>query len=173
MTKKIVLTGGPTSGKTTQINLLSAMGYGVVPEAAREIILEKGIKNPSIDEIFLMQKCIFYRQVEKENCEKGRSCFYDRGLIDTLAYCDHLLKYVPEEFILPDLKERYDSVLLLDLLPYRDDGIRIEKDDKEAKEIQNLLGQYYTQFGYDVVSVPVFNDPQERLEHILKLVEEK
>lgn len=47
--KNFILTGAPGSGKTTLINELEKLGYGVVREAATDLIIKeqkKGILEP-------------------------------------------------------------------------------------------------------------------------------
>ncbi len=46
--KKYVLTGGPSVGKITVIEILAKRGYKILPEVARMIIEEERIKGTDI-----------------------------------------------------------------------------------------------------------------------------
>lgn len=152
---KYVLTGGPCSGKTSLINCLRERGFNVLEEVAREVIEEmNGMDYDKSQEQEIRQEMIFERQLEREAKLKG-DVFLDRGLLDNLAYSQHLIGYVPENTKI-DFSNRYDKVFALDMLPFVDDGLRIESGDEEAEKIHELIVNVYEKFDYNVVNVPVF-----------------
>ena len=110
---KIVLTGGPHSGKTTILKNIkdyfsSHKEYAVitVPETASELI-NNGVKPNYVQNIYDFQDLIFKRQfVKEQTVEQAARLFqdketviiiYDRGLLDNKAYLksqeefDHIL----------------------------------------------------------------------------------
>lgn len=102
--QRIVLTGGPCAGKTTALakleQTLSNLGYKVVvvPEAAT-MLIGSGIR-PKPDDNREFQKRVFEAQIALEeiwtrHCEecddKKIILLFDRGIMDSKAYCSALL----------------------------------------------------------------------------------
>ena len=96
--KKIVISGGPGSGKTTLINLLRDRGYTCFSEFSRVLInsaQKKGEMN-----IFKSQPDFFSEEVwkgrkqqyKKSQLSEGKNqnsfILFDRGLHDVVAYLD-------------------------------------------------------------------------------------
>jgi len=169
--KKIVLTGGPSVGKTTIIEILASKGYTVVPEAARMIIEEEKIKGSDAlpwKDIGKFQHLVAERQIELEAEATGNFVFYDRGIVDGYAYCK--VSDVPvSNLILDNAKGRYDKIFFLESLGlYVEDGIR-SKDFEDALAIHNKIKESYIKFGYDPITVPVL-PPDQRVDFILKSI---
>ncbi len=91
MVYKVVFFGGPGTGKTTMMEKFQERGYPVLPEVARELIIEEklnfGIALPDVD-MKSFQKKVFARQIEKEGQIDKYSgvVILDRGL-DCVGYC--------------------------------------------------------------------------------------
>lgn len=90
---KIVLTGGPASGKTTIVNMLKKKGFYIVPEVAT-IIFEK-IKSKwkvfdreKFQDLVLKYQLIYESKIPKTE----KVAILDRGTIDGLAYDPTLFK---------------------------------------------------------------------------------
>lgn len=128
--KKIVLTGGPSGGKTTALSLLQETFGGdvaIVPEAAT-LIYSGGFprKDNSPIHIEHAQNIIFYtvHQLEKlaERTSHAKVIICDRGSIDGAVYWP----YGPEDFFkamnttLEAELARYDAVLHLSPPPKKD-----------------------------------------------------
>lgn len=96
--KKIVFTGGPSAGKTSIINRLKESlpndpTVFFAPEVA-SMLLGNGFPRCSYTEnLIFQQKAIFKTQMEMEQLlEKEKHfklCFFDRGLMDALAYIEN------------------------------------------------------------------------------------
>ena len=86
-----VITGGPSTGKTTLIKELSKRGYCTAPEAARTLIdaaLADGVavEERRIDERRFQYDVARLKQ-EVENTQSTNDItFFDRGMQDTVAY---------------------------------------------------------------------------------------
>jgi len=158
---KYVLTGGPSCGKTTIINELKNLGYSVLEEVAREVHSEKKWQLGKELELEILS-----RQLKKErNLDPlNQNYFLDRGVYDIHAYCQHLLRHIPKE--VSSSNSQYSLIFLLDLLPFENDGLRIEKDIEEAKQVQTLIKQIYENQGYTLIQVPVL-PVKERTNFIL------
>ncbi len=171
--KKIVLTGGPCSGKTTTIQKLNKLGFLVINEIATEVILERQNIPLSKEEFLKRQDLIFERQLFKEKeYQKGNNSilFLDRGLIDGLAYT---IFYAGEEAIkkydFDFNKKRYDLIFSLEQLPFAKEGFRIEDSEEEARRIHRDILNLYEKYGYELIFVPKMT-VEERVGFILDKV---
>jgi len=169
---KIVITGGPCSGKSSIISALKNRGFRTVSETAREVIADRHLDNSMTKEDAIsIQRDIILRQIEKEKIIDGsfETYFLDRGAIDIYGYYMHLAGSIPD-----DLKniflERYGMVFMLEPLKFIKDDIRRE-DDAEALELHRRIMHEYRSRGYDIINVPVM-DLNKRVKHILLMVED-
>jgi len=175
---KIVITGGPCSGKTTIINELRKRGYFVMEEVARKIIIEKKYSkylDRYDNEALNLLLDTYNRQIDKEkDLDKAddvypHTVFLDRGIIDVQAYSKHLIGYTPKEILNTPVK-RYGIILALERLPLINDGLRRETEE-EAKIIHQKIIQAYIDAGYTPEIIPVMSI-KERLKYILEKINE-
>jgi predicted ATPase len=164
--KKIVITGGPCSGKSTLIKYFSKLNHNIINESAREVIQELG-NSLDPESILTRQLEIFKRQKLNESKKfDSEYIFLDRSLIDILTYCNIYSVKLPKTLISTIKKTNYDYIFILDQLPFKKDSIRIEKDIKEAKKIHDSLIDTYGQFKFPITFVPVLS-LESRSEFIL------
>lgn len=161
MVKKIVLTGGPCSGKTTTIKELENRGFPVIHEAARKVI-SKNKNLPLIE----FQRKVFEIQLEQEKSKSDEIVFLDRGILDGVAYLRIGLRYIPQFLDSYDFRNKYDHVFLLERFPLVLDGERLESNDNEAENIHNHIFQAYSDYGYSPIRVPRMSI-EERINFIL------
>lgn len=172
-----VITGGPSTGKTTLLAELSRLGYATVPEAARTVIDEALVRGRSVEDLRSDEK-EFQAMVAqlKERVHKSldptTTTFFDRGMQDTTAY----LKYY--DFEIDDwinqlmTKSRYKKVFLLEpLAEYQKDYARTE-DKQFNSSIGDLLEAAYTEYGMQPILVPP-KSVQERVDYIMKHINEE
>ena len=88
MIKRIIITGGPSSGKTSIIDALKDEGYSCFDEVSREIIQEMNIKTAFKNVDF--EETVFKREKRFLNAKSGVN-FYDRSMLDNLAYLKNKL----------------------------------------------------------------------------------
>lgn len=170
-TQRIVITGAPGTGKSTVLNLLAQKGHTILPEMARDLIVEQQAIEGSTLVPWLDHPSfgleLFQRQLNQYHQAEGVT-FYDRGILDNLAYlrrdsCPNLdledkakaYPYYERVFLMPPWEEIYDK-----------DDVRWEDLDLML-EIDQALKGIYKDFGYDVLIVPK-EDPESRLNFILK-----
>ena len=146
---------------------MKLLGYETIGETARQVIKDRSKLPLTIEEIKVRQIKIFQEQKKLESVYNSSDfTFLDRSLIDVIAYCNHLLGYVPDEIkVNPD----YSHVFILERLPFQKDEIRIEKDDNEAEAIYFSLLNAYRSFSYNPIFVPVL-PIRERAELILNKI---
>jgi predicted ATPase len=155
--RKIVITGGPSSGKTTLIDRLGKKNYVILGEVARKFFNEVEKMPETPEEWLIVEREILRRQLQQES-ELNRLdpslAFLDRGVEDMLAYCCHTMGYLPREF--ENIQTDYYHVFSLERLPFIDDGLRIESGDEEAQQIHETIIQTYQERNYDLSHVPIF-----------------
>lgn len=173
-TKRIVITGGPGSGKTTIIEELERMGYKVVPEVSRQVTLEA--KKQGINQLFLTEPLLFSKKLLEgrvQQYHKAEECvspylFYDRGIPDVNAYMDYMGTQYPETFDEACHEHCYDEVFLLPPWEsiYIQDNERYESYE-QAKMIYEVLYRKYANLGYNIYNVPE-GTSRERAIYVLK-----
>ena len=100
---KVVLAGGPCTGKSTLVQELASRGYETVPEAASSVIepLKGGMffMCPFNSAVFAdLQKQIVCKQIELESKISGKGMvFFDRSALDSLAYLRFYDVRAPDE----------------------------------------------------------------------------
>lgn len=171
MTNWYVITGGPSSGKTTTVDLLRARGYTTTIEHARHCLDLKRIQGQTVEEVrgrrLQFQRGVLDMQLEQEaSLDPEETVFLDRALPDSLAYC-RFLGLEPDPRLLHALKRvSYRSVFILDLLPLAPDYARTE-DVAAQRRIHALLTEVYQDLPIPVVTVPVLS-PADRVAYILE-----
>lgn len=158
-TNWVVITGGPSIGKSKLTTHLSFLGYSTSPEPARIHIDDELSKGRTLEEIRkddeAFQKRAIALKMDIENRTNVNDLvFFDRGLPDGIVFlnrCNSDPAYVKEEC----KKRRYRAIFLLDMLPfYISDYARLESKET-SQEIHEQLRKCYLNLGYDVIRVPV------------------
>ncbi len=178
--RKIVITGGPSTGKTSVINALEKKGFWCLHEVIRTMTLEQkhlGSEtefktNPIVsvaDPLAFNQMILKARlaQYEKAITFKESIVFFDRGIPDVLAYMDCFDQVYGAEFEDAARSNPYDLIFLMP--PWREihvvDNERFESFE-ESLLVNTCLLNRYTALGYDVQIVPK-NTVADRVDFIL------
>lgn len=172
-TKRIVITGGPGSGKTTVVQYLEQKGFAVKHEISRQVTLEAQKKGT--EQLFLKDPLLFSQKLmegrllqfsDAETCNE-KILFYDRGIGDIPAYLDFAKIDYPPDFTNLCKKYRYDKVFILPPWEkiYHPDNERYESFE-QAHEIFRYLKEAYVNFDYDIYEVPT-GTVEERVNFIL------
>lgn len=183
--KRIVITGGPGTGKTVLISSLEKKGFHCFHEVIRTMTLDalSGIKfedqlvNPiafvddakSFNDQLVNARLKHFKDGEAIN---KKHLFYDRGLPDVLAYMNYFEQAVEKSYVDICSKNRYDEVLILPPWEeiYVQDNERMENFE-QACGIHYHLEKTYTELGYKPIQVP-FGTIDERLLFVLELINE-
>jgi predicted ATPase len=167
-----VITGAPSCGKTTLINLLADKGFQTAPEGARLYLEREIARGRTIEEIrsneVALQCGIKDVQLEIERgLQANDLIFLDRAVPDCLAWY-RVFGLNPNEFLRDCFHYRYASVFILDRLPLQLDGLRY-KDDALQGFTDEWHSRDYSALGYGIVRVPVL-PPEERLALVLDVL---
>lgn len=167
-TKKIVITGGPSTGKTSVITALEKKGYYCLHEVIRSFTssaheksdLKNFKTNPIVsvnDPMAFNQKVLDARlaQYKKAINSDEEFVFFDRGVHDVLAYMHCFKQNYGQDFITAAEDTTYDAIFVMPPWPeiFTKDSERFETYEEGLKVHESLL-HTYAQFGYEVVMVP-------------------
>lgn len=164
-----IVTGGPSTGKSSLLANLAARGYKTMPEAARDFIDTemahgKTIEEIRADETGFQIEVLHMKEQREEEMPTSELVLWDRGLHgDSMAYWVPPIGVTPQHN--PDdmygdetvtvIKRRYKGIFLLDRLPtYEGDYARVE-DDARAAQIHKTIDLMYRLLGYEPIKVPV------------------
>ena len=170
-----VITGGPSSGKTTLLGELQKHGYPAIPEMARLVIDDGFTRGLTLEQIRqdekAFQETVFTSKLALESVlDRTRVAFFDRGLQDSLAYYSSY-GWQPNKIMQAGMaKAHYKVVFLLEPLPqFHKDKARTE-DINFTRRLTTLLQDAYSQYGMEPVRVPVLS-PAERAQFILDYIQ--
>lgn len=160
--KKVLIIGGPGTGKTTVINHLKEQGYTCFPEISRQVTLQA--QKEGVDQLFLKDPIMFSRKLLEGRIiqfndaaqVKEPYVFIDRGIPDVVAYMDFIGDEYPMYFVEACTDYTYDAVFMLPPWEaiYEADNERYESFE-QAIEIHRHLVSTYQHYGYSIVEVPM------------------
>jgi len=172
--KKVVIAGGPGTGKTSIIDHLKERGFICYDEISRQVTLQA--RKDGIEQLFLTDPLLFSEKLLEGRIKQFRDAlqeqepvvFLDRGIPDVLAYMDYIGDQYPEHFINACKANTYDYVFVL--APWQEiftsDSERYENFE-QAIEIHHHLLSTYKRFGYRLIDVP-FASVEDRSDFILE-----
>lgn len=176
MQQKIVITGGPGTGKSTVIEELIRRELTCMPEISREITLNARINGT--EQLFLTKPLLFselllegrinqYIEAEKRN---ANLVFFDRGIPDVHAYMNYISIDYPDTYINKSKIYTYNYVFLMPPWEeiYISDNERYENFE-QALAIHNHLERTYKELNYNIIEVPT-GTVKKRTDFILDFI---
>ncbi|NNE33478.1 MAG: ATP-binding protein [Winogradskyella sp.] len=179
--KRIVITGGPATGKTAIIDDLNVRGYTCYEEVIRKLTADaqnKGeITEPRSNPIALVNDPELFnttlinlriKDFEAAAATNKSLAFYDRGVPDVLAYMAYFNQSISKDFEAICNNHSYDHVFILPPWKaiFKDDAERFETFE-QATAIYHHLEHTYQNFGYKPIEVP-FGSIKERTNFIIE-----
>ena len=177
--KRLVITGGPCSGKSTLIDALRRSGFKTAREAAIDVI-SSGVSQRGLDEFTRWQKSYpieFQLDVDRQQrtieCEfsTGDIVFCDRSRIDGVAYLRQAGCDVPESLSQQSLKSyAIEAVIVLGTLDdfeVRRDTGRTDSRDTAVRIHEELIRTYH-EYGYRTTAINE-QDFGLRLSEVIKI----
>jgi len=173
MQQKIVITGGPGTGKTMIVDELINRNYKCMSEISREVTLKA--RENGTEQLFLTEPLRFSQlllegrlnQYHEADKYKEKMVFFDRGIPDVHSYMNFFKTAFPNIYIESSNIYRYTHIFLLPPWEeiYTSDNERYETYE-ESLEIHEHLKDGYTNCGYKVIVVP-YGTVAERTDYIL------
>ena len=161
MQTKIVITGGPGTGKSTVIDELIKRKFTCMPEISRQVTLNA--REKGIEQLFLTKPLLFselllegrinqFMEAEQVNNEL---VFFDRGIPDVHAYMNYISIDYPSSYVIKSNLYRYEHVFLMPPWEeiYISDNERYENFE-QALAIHNHLERTYKELNYPIIEVP-------------------
>ena len=167
-----IITGGPSTGKTTLQDELAKLGYATLAEAARMEIddaVEIGLTAEELraDEKHFQDEVVRRRVELEAGLPTDRPVILDRGMQDSLAYYRYY-DFEVEPWVQDLIDEaRYGLVFVMEPLGFlKKDYARTEVNEFNDY-ITDLLVEAYKEYGMKPILVPPVSVP-ERLKLVLK-----
>ena len=170
--KRVVVSGGPGTGKTSIVSELERRGFVCYHEISREIIQEELQKQSDVlpwDNLTAFSERVIQGRLQQFLNAKPGLNFYDRSMVDSLAYMhkDGLpLNPVWEKYV---RDHRYQEQVFV-TGPWQE----IFENDHERREswqqllhIHEYLVSTYQDLGYEVVMLPKL-PLQKRVDFLLE-----
>jgi len=169
-----VITAGPSAGKSSVIRELSARGYRTAPEGARIVIDQAISEGRDIDEWRTNEPQDYQNAVIEADkriqasIPDDETVFMDRSIADNIAYARLTDRSVPDE-VYELCEDTYDTVFLLEQIPFEDDYARTE-DEAMATDVHDELRYVYQELGYTVFDVQLMpvDMRADYIEHVVR-----
>ena len=166
----VVITGPPSSGKTTLLNLIGASGEAISPDSTRALIAEVAAEGRDPEEFRFaddFQPRTLAAMLRAEDLlNPVQRTFLEYALPCNIAF--HRTESRPLTAGLADAatKYRYAQVFILDPVEFVADDERVEDEDYQ-RTVHAHMHEVYAELGYTPIRVPTVT-PDERLAFVLE-----
>lgn len=158
--KRFIITGAPSTGKSSVIAELKARGYDCHEEIARQVIVENQENNTNVFPWVNMLEFsneVFYRMKNMlHSIPKEKMCFLDRSIVDLIGYMRFAGKEPPLEYTEWICKARYSKKVFY--MPIWKDifenDVQRKESIEEAMEIDKNLRKAYLDLGFNLIEIP-------------------
>jgi predicted ATPase len=179
--RRFIITGMPGAGKTAIIRQLELEGFGVVEEAATDVIAAEqasGIVEPWTRPLFIDQVVNLQKQRQmRAACQRDEVQFHDRSVVCTAALAVYL-GYPFSDLLVREL-ERIQTELIYEHRVFLIQNLGFIKPTEarrigfeEALRFERIHEETYRKFGFELVPVGP-GEVQERVRLIKAVVASK
>lgn len=167
-----IITGAPSTGKTSVLNALKEQGFKCHSEIARQIIrenLDSGLDVFPWNNMHQFSDMVLERmQTLVKSFDQHTIQFLDRSMVDLIGYMKFAKENVPEYYLTEALSVGYAKKVFF--LPIWHDIYTTDEERKEnieeAERIGNALEETYISLGFELIHVPK-GSVEERVSFIL------
>jgi predicted ATPase len=172
-----IITGAPSTGKTSILNELSKQGFKCHSEIARQVIrenLDNGLEVFPWNQMRLFSDMVLDRMKDLvQSFDPNQIQFLDRSMVDLIGYMQFAGKDAPDHYIEEAMKVGYAKKVFY--LPIWSDIYTTDAERKEsveeAEKIAQALHDAYHSLGFEIIEVPK-GSISERVDFILSSCEE-
>jgi predicted ATPase len=160
--KRYVVTGAPGAGKTAIIRQLETDGFGVVEEAATDVIglwHAQGITEPWTHPGFIEAiLCLQQSRERRAACTTDTVQFHDRSVVCTAALADYLRFPRPPKLLQELRRVREENVFQNRVLFLKNLGFVTPTEARrityeETVRFEKIHERTYTDLGFDIASI--------------------
>lgn len=170
--KKYIITGGPCSGKSTLIEALRNQGFSCFNEIARKVIqqeIETGTLRVPWLALENFSLLVLEEMIVDLAIQSNEITFYDRGIVDIIAYLINGKKKVDQIYY--ETLKKYPVNTTVFFCPpweeiYRNDEERKESFS-EAEKISSAIYNAYEELGFTIKVLPKL-----KIEERISIIEE-
>lgn len=168
-TEWVVITGPPSSGKTTLLNLVDGCGFPVSHDSTRALIAQVIGEGRDAEE-FRFADDFQPRTLEAMSAAEDLLDPATRTFLEYALPCNIAFHRTEGLELTPGLANaavrwRYAHVFICDPLPWVGDEQRVE-DETYQRQVHAYMGDVYRGLGYSPVAVPPLS-PTDRLDFVL------
>ena len=165
-TKWVVITGPPSSGKTTLLNLFADAGELVSADSTRQLISDVVASGREAEE-FRFADDFQPRVLEAMAAAEARLEVAEKAFLEYALPCNIAFHRTEGRQLTSGLAEaaefyRYSDVFILDPVGWQSDSERVEGETYQAAVHEHLF-DVYRELGYDPIRIPAVG-PTKRYE---------
>lgn len=161
----VIITGPPSSGKTTLLNLLASDGELTSADSTRQLIADVVASGRDAEEFRFADdfqpKVLEAMFAAERRLNASDRVFLEYGLPCNIAF--HRTESLPLVAGLAEaaLAHRYAAVFILEPVGWENDSERVE-DEQYQQAVHQHMFDVYRERGYEPIAVPAVS-PEERL----------
>jgi len=155
-TRWIVISGPPSSGKTTTLESFAERGETISSDSTRQLLAEVAAEGRDPEEFRFAEdfqpRALAAMEAAEARLDPGQRSFLEYALPCNIAF--HRTEGLPLTGGLAEAarRYRYGAVVILDPLDWTNDAERVEDAAYQA-EVHRHMIEVYTELGYDPIRV--------------------